>query len=196
MMLSQNLAEIIAIFVPIVAGWALPLMPLQVLWVNLVTDVFPAFALALEPASRDTMTVPPRRHDTLLGGPLFRMIVWQAGVLGAVVLAAYAWALGAYGAGAHARTVALFALVGVQIGHTFNCRSRTRSLFDGLLHAPYLWIATAAVVALQLAAAYVPAIRNVLGVVTPVAADWGVFAIAIAAPMAFVETVKAIRRNS
>ena len=66
MMFSNNLAEVLAIFVAIAAGLPLPLLPLQILWMNLVTDVFPALALAVEPAERDIMRHPPRSPQTAL----------------------------------------------------------------------------------------------------------------------------------
>src|ERR1051326_3349810 len=60
MMFSHNLGEVIVIFAAIAAGWPLPLLPLQILWMNLVTDVFPALALAVEPPSPGIMNRPPR----------------------------------------------------------------------------------------------------------------------------------------
>ncbi|HET7286120.1 MAG TPA: HAD-IC family P-type ATPase, partial [Pyrinomonadaceae bacterium] len=66
MMFSNNLAEVLAIFVAIAAGLPLPLLPLQILWMNLVTDVFPALALAVEPAEGDIMRHPPRSPKTAL----------------------------------------------------------------------------------------------------------------------------------
>ncbi|HSP16539.1 MAG TPA: HAD-IC family P-type ATPase [Thermoanaerobaculia bacterium] len=194
MMLSHNLAEIITIFIPIAIGWPLPLLPLQVLWLNLVTDVFPAFGLALEPAAHDTMTMPPRREDTLLTPALFRTIIWQSSILAIVALVSYRWALEVYGEGAHARTIALFALVGGQIGQTFNCRSLRRSAFNGLSRNPYLWIAVGAVFVLQLASVHVAGLRKILGAVVLARADWIVFAVAIIVPIVVVEVVKAIRR--
>ncbi|HVS32140.1 MAG TPA: cation-translocating P-type ATPase [Thermoanaerobaculia bacterium] len=146
-MLSHNLSEIITIFGAILAGWPLPLLPLHILWLNLVTDVFPAFALALEPAAPGIMQNPPRRRsETLLNRSLAILVAWQALVLGALALLAYRWALAEYGEGPHARTVALFALVGIQIAQTFNCRSRTRSAFSGVMRNPHIWFATATVV--------------------------------------------------
>jgi P-type Ca2+ transporter type 2C len=194
MMLSHNLAEIITIFIPIIAGWPLPLLPLQVLWLNLATDVFPAFGLALEPAAPDTMTSPPRREDTLLTPVLFRTIAWQSAVLAAISLVSYRWALGVYGEGAHARTVALFALVGVQIGQTFNCRSRTRPAFENVHRNLYLWMAVGVVLLLQMASVRAGSLRHILGVVPPAPADWLVFALAIVIPIIVVDAVKLVRR--
>src|SRR5499426_3988205 len=66
MMFSHNLGEVLMIFTAIAAGWSLPLLPLQILWMNLVTDVFPALALAVEPASREIMKRPPRSSRSTL----------------------------------------------------------------------------------------------------------------------------------
>ena len=79
MMFSHNLGEVLVIFTAIAAGWPLPLLPLQILWMNLVTDVFPALALAVEPASKDIMKQPPRSsHTTFLSKPFLVLIGWQA----------------------------------------------------------------------------------------------------------------------
>src|SRR6185503_11237442 len=148
-------------------------LPLQILWMNLVTDVFPALALAVEPASKDIMNQPPRSsHRTLLSKPFLILIGWQAAMLAMLVLSAYAWALEVYGPGSHSRTIALFALVSVQLGHTFNCRSRTRSATDGIFRNPFLWIATLVVVTLQLLAVYLSPLAAILGTVKPSPTDW------------------------
>ena len=173
MMFSHNLGEVLTIFVAIAAGLSLPLLPLQILWMNLVTDVFPALALAVEPASKDIMNQPPRSSQTpLLSRPFLILIGWQAVMLAAVALAAYVWALAKYGPGAHAHTIALFALVSVQLGHMFNCRSRTRSAFDGLFENPFIWMAVVVVVSLQLFAVYFAPLATVLGTTRPTTTDW------------------------
>lgn len=195
MMFSHNLNEVLTIFVAIAIGWPLPLLPLQILWLNLVTDIFPAFALALEPPSPRIMSFPPRSPSaSLLSRGLLTLIVWQAVMLATISLSTYGWALHEYGTGTHARTLALLALVGVQIGHTFNCRSRTRSAFDGILRNPYLWLAMAAVVGLQVLAFLTPPLARVLDLAPPNAADLTAFAIAVIAPIVVVETQKAVSR--
>jgi len=134
MMFSHNLGEVLMIFTAIAAGWPLPLLPLQILWMNLVTDVFPALALAVEPGSTDLMNQPPRSsRRTFLSKPFLILIGWQAAMLAALGLGAYIWALRVYGPGSHSRTIALFTLVSVQLAHTFNCRSRTRALLHSSL---------------------------------------------------------------
>ncbi|HAF23635.1 MAG TPA: ATPase, partial [Blastocatellia bacterium] len=117
MMFSHNLGEVLMIFTAIAAGWALPLLPLQILWMNLVTDVFPALALAVEPASPETMKQRPRDpSSSLLSKKLVILIAWQAAMIAALALAAYMWALQIYGPGAHSRTIALLAIIGAQLG--------------------------------------------------------------------------------
>ncbi|HEY2961085.1 MAG TPA: cation-transporting P-type ATPase [Pyrinomonadaceae bacterium] len=191
MMFSHNLGEVIMIFTAIAGGWALPLLPLQILWMNLVTDVFPALALALEPASPEIMNQPPRgSHTALLSRSFLILIGWQALMLGGLALGAYLWALHEYGPGAHSQTVALFALVAVQLAHTFNCRSRRRSAFDGLFRNPFVWIAAVIVVLLQLLAVYFSPLAAVLGTVRPSSIDWVVIGSCALLTIGIVEAAK------
>jgi Ca2+-transporting ATPase len=190
-----NLAEVLTIFAAVLLGWPLPLLPLQILWVNLVTDVFPALALAVEPADPDVMRRRPRPSgESLLSPGFLGMVAWQGAVLALVVLACYRWALDAYGPGAHARTIALLSLVGVQGAQLFNSRSRRRSGLRGLAHVPYIWAATGSLVLLQALALYLRPLGRVLGTVPPNPSDWAVTALSFAAPVAAVEVVKLIGR--
>jgi Ca2+-transporting ATPase len=191
MMFSHNLGEVLMIFTAIAAGWPLPLLPLQILWMNLVTDVFPALALAVEPPSPEMMNQPPRSsRSTLLSKRFLLLIGWQGLMLGALALAAYLWALRRYGSGPHSRTVALFAIIGVQLGHMFNCRSRTRSAFEGLFRNPFIWVATAIVIGLQLGAAYFKPLALVLDTVRPLGVDWLIIVVCTLAPIIVVEITK------
>jgi Ca2+-transporting ATPase len=195
MMFSHNLGEVLMIFTAIAAGWSLPLLPLQILWMNLVTDVFPALALAVEPASPEIMNQPPRSsRSTILSKPFLFLIAWQAALLGTLALGAYALALQRYGPGAHSRTVALFALVGVQLGHTFNCRSRSRSALNGLFRNPFIWIAAIIVILLQLLAAYLSPLAALLGTVKPLAMDWAVIGTCTLLTIGVVEVAKLVFR--
>ena len=196
LMFSHNIGEILVIFTATALGWPLPLMPLQILWMNLVTDVFPALSLAMEPPSPDTMKRKPRSTESsLLSRDLIILIGWQAAMLAAIALAAYSWALSAYGPGAHARTIGLFTLIGVQLGHLFNCRSRTRSALSKLFSNPYIWIATFIVIALQLMAVFLGPLALVLGTTKPNPLDWIVIAGSVLVPIVIVEITKAIARS-
>lgn len=196
LMFSHNLGEILVIFGAMLLSLPLPLLPLQILWINLVTDIFPAFALAVEPSTKVTMLRRPRSpKESFLSGRFMFLIAWQGALLAAVVLAAYVWALQSYGPGSHARTVALLALVGAQLGHLFNCRSRTRSTFERFFSNPVIFVSTAIVIALQVFAIYNPFLSRVLDFEIPNRVDWIVVAVTVVLPVMFVEVTKAIARR-
>ncbi len=89
-LLSCNLSEIMTVFVALMIGWPLPLVALQILWLNLITDIFPAFALALEPSSPDVMKRSPRDpQEPLLTYSFVGLIAWQGLLLSAVTLIAF-----------------------------------------------------------------------------------------------------------
>jgi Ca2+-transporting ATPase len=191
LMFTHNLGEVLMIFSATAMGWPLPLMPLQILWMNLVTDVFPALSLAMEPPSPNTMKRKPRHAESsLLSRDLIILISWQSTMLAATALLAYWWALGVYGPGEHARTIGLFTLIGVQLGHLFNCRSQTRSAFSNLFSNPYIWVATLIVIALQLMAVFVAPLSLVLGTTKPNQVDWAVLIGAVIVPILIVEITK------
>jgi Ca2+-transporting ATPase len=197
MMFSHNLGEVLAVFVAIIVSKGLPLLPLQILWINLVTDVFPAFALALEPPDRDVMSRPPRNpEESMLSKDFLLLIAWQGVMLASIVLAMYFFAVHHYGEGAHARTVALFAMVGVEVGHTLNCRSRIRSAFEGLLRNRHVWFALGTVVMLQIIAVASSPLRRVLDLVSPERLDIALFVAAIVTPVVIVEIQKSVLRRS
>jgi len=195
LMFSHNLGEVLLVFTAIASGMPLPLMPLQLLWMNVVTDVFPAFALAMEPSAPERMHRKPRSTSDFLSPSFMILIAWQGAMLAAIALASYAWALKAYGPGAHARTIALTAMIAVQVGHLFNCRSRVASAIRGLARAPFIWGATIAVVALQLAAVNVTWLARILGSTPLTRLDWTIAAACVIAPIIIVEIQKAFVRS-
>jgi Ca2+-transporting ATPase len=196
---SCNFAEIVTVFAAIMIGWPLPLGVLQILWLNLITDIFPAMALALEPSAPDVMKRPPRDPAQPLMTPRFGwLIVWQGGLIAACTLGAFAIGMRLYGTQGeglqHAVTVAFMTLALAQVFHAFNARSRTRSSLSRLFTNAWLWGATVLCVLLQLASVYVPFLRDVLRTVPLTAADWAVVAVGSLAPVAMVEVVKGVQR--
>jgi len=195
LLVSDNLSEVLMVFTAIIAGLPLPLLPLQILWMNVVTDIFPAFALALEPPQPRRMRG-RRRGGDLLNQSFLLLIGWQGAMLAAVALAAYLWALHTWGEGAHARTVALTALVAVQLGHTFNCRSRVASAATGLFDNFHLWAAAVTVVALQMVAITFRPLAHLLDLTPLFAIDGVVLAMCGLLPIAIVEIQKVFVRAS
>lgn len=196
LLFSTNLAEVIVIFTAIVVGLPLPLLPLQILWVNLVTDIFPAFALAVEPPTRDVLIRKPRPPDeSLLSRQFFMLIAGQGMLLAIVTMGAYLWALSEYGEGAHARTVALFSLIGAEVAHVFNCRSRTRSALEAFWANPFIFASIALMLVLQVAAYTITPLTRALDLVVPNGADWIVIGLSITTPLVVVEIVKSFVRS-
>jgi Ca2+-transporting ATPase len=198
---SCNFAEIITVFAAILLGWPLPLAALQILWLNMITDIFPALALALEPSAPDVMKRPPRDpKEPLMTWSFARLIVWQGMLIAGVTLSAFYAGMQLYGSDgdglSRAVTIAFMSLALAQVFHAFNARSRTRSAFsDRLFTNAWLWSAALLCVLLQLAAVYVPLLQRTLGTVPPVARDWALIAAATATPVVVVEIVKAAGRR-
>lgn len=196
LMFSKNLGAVLAIFIAIVIGLPLPLLPLQILWINLVADTFPALALALEPSAADVMKRPPRLPNTkLLSRPFFLLIAWQGAMLAVIILVAYLWAVQTYGEGAHSRTIVLMSLVVVQLGHMFNCRSRVQSALEGLFRNPFIWGAIAIVMCLQLLAVYLAPLSRVLNVTRLTTFDWLIVGASFIAPIIVVELTKMLNKR-
>jgi Ca2+-transporting ATPase len=198
---SCNLSEVLVVFGAIVVGLPLPLAALQILWLNLVTDVFPALALALEPSDPDAMRQPPRPpKEPLLTRAYVTTIVWQGVVLAGATLAAFVVALGWYGHGeglARAGTIAFATLALTQVAHTFDARSLRGSAFaPGYRGNRWLWGAVAVCVGLQLLAVYLPGLQRVLGTVPLTARDWALVGPLALLPVAVTEVVKGVGRRA
>ena len=156
--LPTNLGEGLVVLAAIVAGVALPILPVQILWINMTTAVALGLMLAFEPAEPDIMTRPPRPpRQPILTGFLVRRIV----IVGALMLG------GAFGtfeiavsSGAtleQARTMAVNAFVAMEIGYLFNCRALDRSVLSvGLLTNRLLLLGVGVMVALQVVFTYLP----------------------------------------
>ena len=190
---SCNLSEILTIFVAILLGYPAPLLPLQILWINLVTDILPAMALVRDPPEPDIMARPPRDPDEALvtwrfGG---RML-GEASLLAAGVLSAYLWVTWSQGPGGRATTVAFVAITLIQPLQALRCRS-TRLPWWRLPPNPLIWISLVALAGVQwLAVATLP-FQRLLGTVSLDGRDWLVVALAVLWPVCIMEASKAFR---
>ncbi|HEY6507178.1 MAG TPA: cation-transporting P-type ATPase, partial [Vicinamibacterales bacterium] len=159
---SCNVAEVMVLLVAGLAGWPMPLLPLQLLWLNMVTDTFPALALAMEPGDQDVMQRPPRDPgEAILSRSFLLRILGAGGLITAATLAAFGWAL--VNDPGQAQAVAFQSLAFGQILHLVNARSETA--VTRLAHLTSNRHAVAAVlasIALQLVAMYLPPLAGVL----------------------------------
>jgi Ca2+-transporting ATPase len=159
--LATNSAEVWAIFLAPFLGFPIPLLPIQILWINLVTDGLPGLALAAEPAERDVMRLPPRPpQEGIFAHGLGLHVIWVGVLMAALTLLTEAWF---FKAGAvHWRTIVFTVLTFSQLAHVLAIRSERESLFtQGLLSNVPLATAVALTVGLQLAVIYVPTLNVV-----------------------------------
>ena len=179
---SCNLAEVLVLLVASVAGLPLPLLPLQILWLNLVTDTFPALALAVEPGDEDVMRRPPRDPKSAMLSPAFLgEVTAYAALITASTLGAYLWAL--WAGLAHATTLAFMTLALAQTFHLGNARSGHHVLARrAALSNPYAIGAVAVSALLQLCAIYVDPVAAALGVAPLSPLEWLVVLAAAAVP--------------
>ena len=154
--MTGNAGEIWTIFLAPFLGLPTPLLPIHILWVNLVTDGLPGLALAAEPAERNTMQRPPRPpQESIFAHGMWQHIIWAGLVIGAVSLFTQAWAL--HIGSAHWQTMVFTVLTFSQLGHVLAIRSEHLPLFkQGIATNPQLLGALVITVLLQLATIYVP----------------------------------------
>lgn len=153
-LLSCNIGEVLTMFLGILMGMPIILLPVQLLLVNLVTDGLPAVALGMEPPESSIMSRPPRRSDEgFFSGGLMWKIVLRGIFIGLCTLASFSVILRMGGTVAAGRTAALITLVVSQLIHVFECRSEEHSLFHISPFGNMKLVAAAAVSFAALAAA-------------------------------------------
>ncbi len=193
-LLSSNIGEIITIFAAMCFGWATPLLPIHLLWVNLVTDSLPAIALGMDPVEEDCMERPPReRESTVFGGGLGSKIMVEGMMIG--MLALLAFAIGhiyfddekMYVTG---RTMAFAVLSISQLIHAFNMRSE-HSLF-AIRPFENLWLVGAFLigVALQGSVIMLQPLATIFKVVPLGPCEWVIVGILAFLPLPIVELEK------
>ncbi len=153
--LSTNSGEIWTLFLAPLVGLPMPLLPIQILWMNLVTDGLPGLALAAEPAEPEVMRRPPRPpSESVLANGLWQHAVWTGLLMAALALGTQAWAI--HIGDAHWQSMTFTMLTLSQLAHVLAIRSERQSLFrQGLLSNKLLSGAVALNVALQLSTLYV-----------------------------------------
>ena len=198
-LLSCNIGEIFTIFAATLLGFGqMPLVPVQLLWLNLVTDSLPALALGVEPVEEGVMEEAPRDASAGLFDRKFSLrLAWQGLMVGGLTLAAYFLGFTRLARpgmeGAAANTMAFATLTLCQLFHAFNVRSEDRSLFaQGVLSNPAMNRAFLAGLAMQLSVLLVPPLQGVFSVVPMTPAQWCTVLALAAAPIPICEWAKAL----
>ncbi|MBC8519398.1 MAG: HAD-IC family P-type ATPase [Gammaproteobacteria bacterium] len=167
LLISTGAAEVVLFFLALMAGVALPLLPAQLLWLNLVTNGIQDVALAFEPAEGDEMRRPPRSPEE----PIFNRLMVERIIVSSLMMGVTAFIL--YWNLTHvlgmdidaARNSTLLLMVLFENVHVFNCRSESRSIFQlSPLRNPLLLFGTVLAQLIHIGAMYVPWLQRVLGV--------------------------------
>lgn len=200
-LLSSNLSEVVSIFVATMLGFVI-LQPAHLLWINLITDCFPALALGMEKQEADIMQRPPRdAKDGIFAGGMAFDILFQGIAISAVTLAAYL--IGHYVESGlwetvnspDGTTMAFLTLSMAEIFHSFNMRSRRGSVFKMTSRNKYLWGAALLSFLCTTLVIYVPFLSNAFGFEHISLTEYAI-AIALAAMMIpLVEVVKLVQRK-
>ncbi|MBZ4652781.1 MAG: ATPase [Peptococcaceae bacterium] len=174
-LLSCNVGEVLTMFFAALMGLPLPLIPIQILWMNLVTDGLPAMALGVDTSDPDIMTRKPRDpQESIFAHGLTRRILVRGTLITIITLITYI--AGFYLGGKNldlARTMAFSTLVFAQLFYVFDCRSERYSIFElGLFSNPYLVAAVTTSVLMQLAVIYIPFFQPIFKTVSLEAWHW------------------------
>ncbi|MCD8141344.1 MAG: calcium-translocating P-type ATPase, PMCA-type [Planctomycetaceae bacterium] len=188
-MLSTNLGEILVIFTAIMLRWPTPLLPIQILWINLVTDSLPALALSVDPADPDVMERKPVPAEQGIMRPAYLVrIVLQGVMIAGLSLAAFV--IGRRTDVATAQTMTFAVLAFTQITHVLNVRSPNHSAFRNLFSNRLLWGALAIVIALMLIVLEIPVLHDFFKLSPIDRGQWFWIAALSLAPLPLMEIAK------
>lgn len=191
---SGNMGEVLTIFLGILIGLPLPLLAIQILWINLITDGLPALALSVDPPDTDVMRKSPRSKTE---GIITRLIVIDTTIIGMII------AIGTLGIfylylpqGIDiARTMAFTALVVFQLWNALNCRSELKSMISmDIFKNGYLILAILVSLALQLIIIYVPFFEDIFTTRAITLYDWAIIALLTSSIFIIIEIRKALCR--
>ena len=180
-----------------------PLLPIHILWINLVTDSLPALALAVDPAAKDVMNRKPikPKKGIFTKGMTIR-IIYQGLMIGGITLTAFMIGLSTPNVSEHEKiqigqTMAFFVLALSQLVHVYNIRDNKNSIFKtGILNNKMLILATIVSTALMLVILLVPALRTIFSLATLPTIHVFEVILLVFAPVVIVELVKLLRLNT
>jgi Ca2+-transporting ATPase len=194
-LLACNIGEIITLFVATMLNWSVPLLPVHILWVNLVTDSLPALGLGIDPAERDIMRRKANRAKSLFTPGMVWRMAYRGVLVGAVTLAAFVVGLGQYGVQV-GRTMAFCVLAFSQLFSAYGIRSARHSAFSRAVGKnPYLLGGTLLSALAMFAVLLITPLQGVFETVSLSFSQWGYVAMLSIAPLLVVEVMKLLRLN-
>jgi Ca2+-transporting ATPase len=192
-LLSGNVSEIIIVGFALLAGAPLPIMPLQILYLNMISDVFPAVALGVGKGDPLNMQEPPRdAQEPILANRHWIIIGLYGLLIAGTVLAAFAVALGRFDK-QHAVTVSFLSLAFGRLWHVFNMRDWGSGLIvNEVTCNPFVWGALGLCISLLLAGVYLPGLSMVLTLQRPEVPGWALILGASLTPLLIVQVIKSL----
>lgn len=199
-LLSCNVGELIALLVAILFAMESPLLPIHLLWVNLVTDSLPALALGVDNAEDDIMDRHPDMSGSLINKSMIWRIAYQGIVIGGVTLIAYLYGLGTLGTHGNdsveqGRTMAFIVLAFSQLIHSFSIHSSQKSVFTSFWKNKWLVLATLVNGLMILGVLFIPVINDLFKLGTLDGHHWIVVGILMFVPLVVVELMKLLKLN-
>lgn len=202
-LLGSNLSEVLGVFLATLFGFTL-MEPVHLLFINLITDCFPALALGLEEAEEDIMRRKPRKSsDGIFAGGMGADVIYQGLLITAITLCSYVIGhcaeVGHFeipnGTSAEGMTMAFLTMSLCEVFHSFNMRSQRKSIFTLKKQNKVLWAAMLGSIVLTMAVVEIPAVAGAFGF-TPVGwAEYGVALLLAVLVIPIVEIVKAVQRG-
>jgi P-type Ca2+ transporter type 2C len=196
--LSTNLSEIMVMFTAMAAGIGFPLNVMQLLWINIISDIFPGLALSMGDPDPDVLKEAPRDPETpLFTHADFKQMAIESGAISAGAMGAYGTGIALYGMGPRATSLAFQSLTFGQLLHAISCQSETRGMFskDRPTANPYLRAAVGGSLALQVLTMVIPGLRRFLGLVSPSLLDTAIIGVGAALPLVINEGRKQQRKG-
>ena len=186
--------EVLIVGLAIASALPLPIQPLQILYLNLITDVFPAFALAMSEGEPDVLRRPPRSpKEAILGRPQWVAIVLQSFAMTAGTFVALAWANLAGLDDRAVVTTTFLTVAFAQLWHVFNMRGAGSGLIvNEVTRNPWVWAALVLCTALLALPPYWPAMAEVLHLAQPNPGTWTIVAVSSVAPLLLIQLVTII----
>jgi P-type Ca2+ transporter type 2C len=197
-LLSCNVGELLILLVATVLNWNTPLLPIHILWINLVTDSLPALALGVDPAEKGIMQRLPKRDTSLLSGGMLWRIVYQGLMIGGAAIFAYLYGSGKLWVGGTEKlgqTMAFTVLALSQLVHSFNIHSIRYSVFTSFHKNKWLLVATFINAMMMFAVLFIPGINTLFKLAIMDVHHWEIVGMLIFLPIPIVEIMKLFKLN-
>lgn len=193
-LIATNIGEIVTIFVGLILGLKTPLLAIQLLWINMVTDSFPAISLGLEQPEKEIMNRPPNKSNQgIFSDGLWSKIITEGIMIGMLTIVTFSIGIKYYGIEV-ARTMTFFALGTLELIHSFNIKSEQSILENSILENKYLVMSLIAGIIMQIVVIIIPQLAKIFELTTLTMQQWIITAVISILPIPIIEIQKSINK--